>query len=171
MFRVLDTILVYFYSNFHYPYHHFRASVLYVGYADLFQSKDVKSSENSAEPTAFLLYTAHIFPYVNAAINWILYSRMHSQLALTFPSTNDLPPDSTTNAYVLCESAVACNRPMELSCNNIVALREENSIRATKNMHLGFPQDNEHNVKLNSEGTSLMNHQTELMPMEETMFL
>lgn len=55
-------------------------SVLYVSYVDIFESRAIKTLSNKSEDTLFLLYCAHTFPYVNTALNWLLYSRLARNL-------------------------------------------------------------------------------------------
>lgn len=51
-------------------------SVLYVGYVDLFELRPIKPLFDEAEHTTIILvYLTHIFSYMNAATNWVIYWR------------------------------------------------------------------------------------------------
>ncbi|KAI6218698.1 hypothetical protein M3Y99_01691400 [Aphelenchoides fujianensis] len=60
-------------------------SVLYVSYVDLFESRTIKTLSNGSEQAMVFLYFAHIMPYLNASLNWLLYARLARDLASQFP--------------------------------------------------------------------------------------
>ncbi|KAI6217572.1 hypothetical protein M3Y99_01761900 [Aphelenchoides fujianensis] len=62
-----------------------RLSVLYVSYVDLFESRTIKTLSNGSEQAMVFLYCAHILPYLNASLNWLLYARLARDLASQFP--------------------------------------------------------------------------------------
>lgn len=55
--------------------------VIFVSYIDLFESRELRELTNASEKTMLILYCAHIFPYVNTAVNWFLYGRLASNLS------------------------------------------------------------------------------------------
>lgn len=59
------------------------SGVLYVSYIDLFESRELRELTNASEKTMLILYLAHIFPYINTAVNWFLYGRLASNLSRT----------------------------------------------------------------------------------------
>ena len=61
--------------------------VVYVSYVDLFESRELRELTNASEKTMLILYCAHIFPYINTAVNWFLYGRLASNLSRTRQST------------------------------------------------------------------------------------
>uniref|UniRef100_A0A7E4V184 G_PROTEIN_RECEP_F1_2 domain-containing protein n=1 Tax=Panagrellus redivivus TaxID=6233 RepID=A0A7E4V184_PANRE len=71
-------------------------SVVYVSYVDLFESRELRELTNASERTMLILYCAHIFPYVNTAVNWYLYGRLESNLSRTPHSTVCMPAGSTS---------------------------------------------------------------------------
>ena len=55
--------------------------VIFVSYIDLFESRELRELTNASEKTMLILYCAHIFPYINTAVNWFLYGRLASNLS------------------------------------------------------------------------------------------
>lgn len=51
--------------------------VIYISYIDIFESQPNKMLINNSDRAIFLLYCAHVFPYLNAAVNWFLYGITH----------------------------------------------------------------------------------------------
>uniref|UniRef100_A0A915DD16 G-protein coupled receptors family 1 profile domain-containing protein n=1 Tax=Ditylenchus dipsaci TaxID=166011 RepID=A0A915DD16_9BILA len=91
-------------------------SVLYVSYVDLFESRVIKKLTNGPEPTILLLYFAHVFPYFHATANWLLYSRMCTQLTTptnTFSSKEYLTERTSTAVEAGFLSTMLTEEPNE----------------------------------------------------------
>uniref|UniRef100_A0AC34GQQ9 G-protein coupled receptors family 1 profile domain-containing protein n=1 Tax=Panagrolaimus sp. ES5 TaxID=591445 RepID=A0AC34GQQ9_9BILA len=71
--------------------------VVYVSYVDLFESRELRELTNASEKTMLILYCAHIFPYINTAVNWFLYGRLASNLSRTRQSNTTIQCSNSRN--------------------------------------------------------------------------
>ncbi|CAD5219674.1 unnamed protein product [Bursaphelenchus okinawaensis] len=74
-------------------------SVLYVSYVDLFESRTIKTLTNKSEHIMFLVYCAHIFPYINTALNWLLYGRLARNLRGNKRDNNQVASNGGPSMY------------------------------------------------------------------------
>lgn len=73
--------------------------VIFVSYIDLFESRELRELTNASEKTMLILYCAHIFPYVNTAVNWFLYGRLVRNLSHSRPTTFNQGSNSKNGVF------------------------------------------------------------------------